>query len=327
MVAVAAGAAAAGDDREELTMITHMKPLVRSVLPIAALIGLTAASSVAADTSPATFASADAGVRAIVAAARADDQAKLIAILGPGSENLISSGDPIQDRNARQRIAAAAAQRTRLETLPSGAVIAHLGSDDWPLPIPLVKDGTQWRFDTKAAQDEVLNRRIGRNELSAVDVCLVYVAAQREHAHIERDYARKLRSDAGKRDGLYWEDPTGEHPSPIGPLLANASAEGYATDNTTDGARPYHGYFYRILTEQGPHGPGGAKSYLKDGKMVGGFALIAYPAEYGSSGIMTFIVGPQGVVYQKDLGATTAEVGKSTVAYDPDESWSPVRGD
>jgi hypothetical protein len=256
---------------------------------------------------------------------RSGNQATLTEILGPGSEDIVSSGDPIADRGARERVVAAAKQHTRLETLPSGDVIAHLGKDDWPLPIPLVKDGSKWRFDTKAAHDEILNRRIGRNELKTIEVCRVYVDAQREHGRLERTFAQKLHSDSGKRDGLYWEDPTGKQPSPIGPLLAEASAEGYAKQEPGAEPRPYHGYFYRILTEQGAHAPGGAKSYVKDGQMTGGFALLAYPAQHGASGVMSFVVGPQGVVYQKDLGAQTADVAKGMKTYDPDDSWAPVR--
>src|SRR5262249_37375529 len=158
---------------------------------------------------------------------------------------------------------------TRIETLPSGQAIAHLGTDDWPLPVPLVQVDGRWRFDAKTGHDEILNRRIGRNELKAIDVCRVYVDAQREHAKLEHDFAQKVRSAPGKRAGLYWDDP--KHPSPLGPLLAEASAEGYAQQKPGDEPRPYHGYFYRILTEQGPHAPGGARSYVKDGRMTAGF--------------------------------------------------------
>ena len=293
------------------------------MLAVLAVLGLRASAADA----PAQkqFANPDAAVRALVDALRSGDQAALLAILGPGSEDVVSSGDPIADRAARKPVVAAAAARTRLETLPSGAVIAHFGKDDWPLPIPLVKSGDQWHFDTAAGRDEILNRRIGRNELKAIDVCRVYVEAQREHAKLEHDYAQKLRSDAGKRDGLYWEDPTGKHPSPLGPLLAEAAAEGYSTENSPDAPRPYHGYLFRILTGQGPHAPGGARSYLKDGKMTGGFAMVAYPAEYGASGVMTFLVDAQGIVYQKNLLAQTDTVAKQITAYDPDDTWTPVR--
>src|SRR5262249_40575606 len=155
----------------------------------------------------------------------------------------------------------------------------------------------------------------------------VYVAAQREHAKLDGSYAQKLRSEPGKHDGLYWDDPSGKHPSPLGPLLAEASAEGYGQQPAGSEPRPYHGYMFRILSQQGAHAPGGAKTYLKDGKMTGGFALLAYPAEHGSSGIMSFLVGPQGVVYQKDLGDKTADAAKAITAFDPDESWAPTRAD
>jgi hypothetical protein len=270
-----------------------------------------------------TYARPDDAVHALVAAAAKGDTAELAAVLGPGSEEIVSSGDPVDDKAARERVVAAAKAKTRLETLQNGAVIAHVGEDDYPLAIPIVKDGAKWRFDTAAGREEVLNRRIGRNELKAIDVCRVYVEAQHEHAKLDKTYAQKLRSDAGKQNGLYWDDATGKSPSPLGPLLAEASAEGYKPGEG-EGPQPYHGYYFRILTEQGPHAPGGAKSWVNNGELTGGFALLAYPADHGSSGIMTFIVGPQGVVYQKDLGDKTADA-KSMAAYDPDESWTPVR--
>lgn len=271
------------------------------------------------------FKRAEDALPALIAAARADDKAAVLDILGPGGEEVVSSGDPVADRNARNRVLAAAKQGTRLETLPSGAVVVHVGKDDWPLPIPIVKDGDQWRFDTASGIEEILNRRIGRNELKAIAAARAYVDAQREYARLEGGYAQKVRSEPGKHDGLYWDDPTGKKPSPLGPLFAEASAEGYGQQPATGEPQPYHGYFFRILTEQGASAPGGAKSWVRDGKMTGGFALVAYPAEYASSGMMTFLVGPQGVVYQKDLGAKGAEVAKTMKAYDPDASWNPTR--
>jgi len=277
------------------------------------------------------FTSPNEAIRALVAAAGKDDQAALLAILGPGSEDIVSSGDPVSDRAERQRFASAADVRTRPETLDSGAVIFHLGRNDWPFAIPLVKDGDAWRFDTDAGHQELLNRRIGRNELNAISASRAYVDAQREYASRDRTgagaraYAQKIWSNAGERDGLYWDDPAGTHPSPLGPLVAQAESEGYGKRAPDTPPQPYHGYFYRILTAQGPHAPGGERSYLKDGRMTGGFALVAYPAEHGASGVMTFIVGPEGIVYQKDLGEQTEEVAKAMTAYDPDESWVPVR--
>jgi Protein of unknown function (DUF2950) len=309
----------------------HSRPSAGRAL-LLALAALTGARAVAGE-APAQrkFSQPIDAAHALVDAARAGNQDALLAILGPGSEDVVSSGDPIDDRAARQRFATSAAQHVGLETLASGAVIVHVGKDDWPFPIPLVKDGDRWRFDTPAGRQELLNRRIGRNELKAIDACRVFVQAQREYASRKTAgaggpvYAGKVRSDPGKQDGLYWDDPTGRQPSPLGPLIAEAEAEGYGKPQPGAAPRPYHGYLYRILTAQGPHAPGGARTYLKDGVMTGGFALLAYPAEHGASGVMTFLVGPQGVVYQKDLGDGTAEAAKAITAYDPDDSWTPVR--
>ena len=305
-------------------MRTHRTSIKRAMLHAGAILALTQSAPALADAQR-KFARPEEAVPALVDAARADDKAQLIAILGPGSEDIVSSGDPVEDRAARDRVVSAAKQKTRFETLPSGAVVAYLGKEDWPLPIPIVKDGSEWRFDTAAGRDEILNRRIGRNEIRAIAASLAYVDAQREHMKLEGDFAQKLRSEAGKRDGLYWDDPTGKHPSPLGPLLAQAAAEGYAQPAAGGEPQPYHGYFFRILRSQGAVAPGGAKSYVEDGKMTRGFALVAWPAEHGSSGVMTFIVGPQGVVYQKNLGDKTSEVAKAVTAYDPDESWTPTR--
>jgi hypothetical protein len=224
-----------------------------------------------------------------------------------------------------------ATERTRFETLPDGATIAHIGRQATPFAIPLVKDGERWRFDTAAGKDELLNRRIGRNELMAIAASRAYVNAQEEYARAsavrggERAYAQKFLSAPGQHDGLYWEDASGKDESPLGPLFASASAEGYDLAQQPVTPRPYHGYFFRILTGQGANAPGGARSYVKDGKMTGGFALLAWPAEYGQSGIMTFLVNSQGVVFQKDLGAQTAEAAKTITSYDPDTSWAPTR--
>jgi hypothetical protein len=318
--AAVADAAAAGGDKEDRDMPTRLKAITHCVAAVLSL-------SSPALAEQRKFVRPEEAVAALVDAAHADDKATIVAILGPGSEEVVSSGDPVEDQAARTRVVAAAKQRTRLETLPTGQVIAHLGKDDWPLPIPLVKDGNEWRFDTAAGREEIINRRIGRNELKAIAAAHAYVDAQRLYAKRQGGYAQKIRSDAGARDGLYWDDPSGKQPSPLGPLFAEASAEGYGKQEAGAAPQPYHGYFYRILTEQGANAPGGARSYVKDGKMTGGFALVAYPAEHGNSGVMTFVVGPQGIVYQKDLGAKTADVAQSMTAYDPDASWLPVRAD
>jgi hypothetical protein len=307
-------------------MRTHSRT-IRLHPRIAALLAVAVSTTALAESGQRTFARPEQAVPALVAAASADDQAALLAVLGPGSEDVVSSGDPVADDNARARVVAAAKERTRLEKLPSGEMIAHLGKDDWPLPIPIVKDGARWRFDTAAGREEILNRRIGRNELRAIAAARAYVEAQREYAGGGGGYAQKVRSTPGKRDGLYWDDPDGTYPSPLGPLFAEAASEGYGKKAAEEGPQPYHGYVFRILTAQGANAPGGEKSYVKKGRMTEGFALVAYPAEHGSSGVMTFVVGPQGIVYQRDLGADTAGIAKAMTAYDPDASWHPARDD
>ena len=316
VVDVAAGTGANGGSK----MRTHLIP----ALPLLAVLAL-GTTATAADQR--NFLRPEEALPALIDAARSGDKAQILAILGPQGEDVISSGDPVDDKLARDRVIAAAKEKTRLETLPNGEIVIHVGKDDWPLPIPLVKDGNEWRFDTANGLQELLNRRIGRNELKAIAASQAYVQAQREYKGLEGDYAQKVRSDSGKRDGLYWADPTGKKPSPLGPLFAEASAEGYGKQDPAAGPQPYHGYMFRILTSQGAAAPGGAKEYVKDGKMTGGFAMVAYPAEYSSSGVMTFIVGPQGVVYQKNLGDKTADVAKAMSAFDPDESWTPARAD
>jgi hypothetical protein len=278
-----------------------------------------------------TFAKPEEAVRALVAAAKKDDSTAMFAILGPKSEQVLSSGDPIADAADRKWFVNAASRRTSFEKVGDNTMIAQVGADAWPLPIPLVKSGDKWRFDTAAGADELLNRRIGRNELTAISVAHAYVDAQREYAAKDRTgggvgfYAQKIASEPGKHDGLYWEQTSDADRSPLGPLVADASSEGYAPVRGGEGPRPYHGYYYRILTSQGAAAPGGARSYVKDGQMTSGFALVAYPAEYRVSGIMTFIVGPQGIVFQKDLGEKTEELGKAMTAYDPDDTWVPAR--
>jgi len=325
---VVAVAAAGGTSR-----IGKVKRMRTMLLPVAlAILGAGAVAVRASE--PGTqerFKSPSAAMQALVAAARSNDTAKLLAILGPDAEAVVSSGDAVDDANDRSRFVARATERTRFESLPDGATIAQIGRQATPFAIPLVKDGEQWRFDTAAGKDELLNRRIGRNELMAIAAAHAYVDAQEEYARMraaqgdDQAYAEKFRSAPGQRDGLYWEAASGTEESPLGPLFASASAEGYQLTDQTTAPQPYHGYFYRILTGQGANATGGARSYVKDGKMTGGFGLVAWPAEYGQSGIMTFLVNRQGIVFQRDLGAQTGEVVKAMTTYDPDASWTPTR--
>jgi hypothetical protein len=218
----------------------------------------------------------------------------------------------------------------RVERPGDAKAILYVGKDDWPLPIPVVRSNGAWFFDTRAGKEEILNRRIGENELSVIQVCLAYVDAQREYYREPRDasgilkYAQKIRSNPGLQDGLYWESPPGAPPSPFGPLAARAGAEGYRRRGAGAGPAPYHGYYFRILTSQGPDAPGGAYDYVVRGHMIGGFALVAFPAEYRVTGVMTFLVNHDGVVYQKDLGPTTLALGREMKRFNPDRTWTKV---
>jgi len=243
----------------------------------------------------------------------------------------VSSGDAVQDKAVVDAFVAAYGDMHRFRKMPDGAQILLVGADNFPFPIPLKKNaGGQWFFDTAAGKDEILARRIGRNELAVIDVCLAMADAQAEYFSEKRDgasaqqYALKFISDSGKQNGLYWDSPEGQPKSPLGPLVAFATDEGY---NAKPAARaPFHGYNFRMLKKQGTHAPGGAKDYVVDGKMVGGFAFVAYPAEYGNSGVMTFLIDQDGVLLQKDLGKTTTETATAMDSFDPDNTWTVVSG-
>ena len=270
------------------------------------------------------FKTPEAAVDALVAAAKAGDTKALVGVLGPQGKAVVSSGDPVADTNIKEKFISAYDAKHAIEREGDGTQILMIGADDFPFPIPLVNKAGEWQFDTAAGLDEILRRRIGRNELAAIQVSLAYVQAQNEYASLDPGglgphvYAQRIISRPGKKDGLYWPTAEGETQSPLGELAAKASAEGYKA-----GAAPipYHGYYYRILTRQGADAPGGAYDYLANGKMIGGFALLAFPAEYGNSGIMTFIVNQDGVVYQKDLGRNTASIAVAMKAFDPDPTW------
>src|SRR5215813_14955846 len=275
-----------------------------------------------------TFPSPEEGVRALLDAAKNNDTASLLQILGPAAQTVINTGDPVSDQASRARFVQAYEEAHTLVQAGDTKVILQVGKDEWPFPIPLVKGSTSWRFDSKEGKEELLNRRIGRNELDVIQVCLAYVDAQREYymrnpRHVALlQYATKFMSTKGKHDGLYWETTADEPPSPLGPLVAQARREGYK--RAAGKPIPYHGYYYKILTGQGPDAPGGAYDYVVRGKMIGGFALVAYPAQYGSSGIMTFIVNHDGVVYEKDFGPNTAAMAQSMTKFNPDKTWKQL---
>lgn len=276
-----------------------------------------------------TFVSPEAAVEALIAAARAHDVKTLTAILGPGSKPLVDSGDAVADQNAFDDFVEHYEAGHAITKEGEARAILATGEDGYPFAIPIVKGDAGWRFDTVAGQEELIDRRIGRNELSAIQAALAYVDAQREYYQRNPDqaalqhYARRFLSSPNKRDGLFWPTADGEPESPIGALFVEAQAEGYKK-GTADKPSPYHGYVFRILEGQGPHAPGGAYSYLVGDQMIGGFALIARPATYDVTGVMTFIVNQEGVVYQKDLGPDTEAVAAAIKLFDPDESWQPV---
>jgi hypothetical protein len=277
----------------------------------------------AQETSQRTFSSPQEALTTLVQALQAGDRESLPAILGPESEEIISSGDPVSDKADRERFLAAYAEKADL-VRENDRVEVVLGNDNWPFPIPIVKKGDGWLFDTQAGKEEIVNRRIGRNELDTVKICQGYVEAQKEYASADREqdeiiqYAQKILSDPGKRNGLYWEAAEGEVPSPLGPFVARAAAEGYKRG---DKPIPFHGYYFRILTAQGSQAPGGAYNYVINGHMVAGFAMVAWPADYGASGVMTFVVNRNGVVHEKDLGPGTAETVRTMRLYNPDQTW------
>ena len=287
-------------------------------------------SAFAADAKQKSFKSPEEAAKTLIDAVKGNDTKELLTILGPAGKEVIFSGDEVAGKAWRERFVKAYEEMNKLVSENDKKVILHVGNEEWPYPIPVVKKGENWFFDTKAGKEEILNRRIGRNELSAIQVCLAYVDAQREYIMEDRDenklleYAQRLNSKEGEKNGLYWEAKEGEDRSPLGPIIAKAAVEGYTGKRPIGRRNPYHGYYYRILKAQGKNAPGGEYDYVVDGKMIGGFALVAYPAEYGSSGIMTFIVNQGGVVYQSNLGKDTEKIAKAMKKFDPDETWKKV---
>jgi hypothetical protein len=274
-----------------------------------------------------TFATPRAAADALADAATRFDVPDLLEILGPDGTDLVVTGDPVLDKTQASNFATAAKEKLAVETdkaNPKKATVV-VGKDDWPLPIPLVEQDGKWRFDSAAGRREILLRRIGRNELDAIEVCEGYVEAQEEYASEPRggasvtQYAQKVIGGADKQDGLGWRDADGTWRGPIGEKIAQAIAEGYDSKY-----EPYHGYYFKILKGQGPHAPLGQLDYVVKGLMIGGFALVASPAEYGVTGVKSFLVSNDGVVYEKDLGPKTLETFAAMERFDPDDSWSPV---
>jgi len=276
-----------------------------------------------------TFTGPQEAVSALVAAATNHDTNALHLIFGPELQELVSP-DVVQATEAFHRFVDRLTDKVQLATNSDSSITLEIGADNWPFPIPLVKQNDQWHFDTAAGKDEILARRIGRDELGAIDVCKAYLEAQREYASQDRlgdgvlAYAQFLRSTPGMHDGLFWPTNSGDELSPLGPLVAQARVEGYhrTAKMLNDEQAPYHGYYFKILTRQGKHAPGGKYNYLINGRMIAGFALVAWPAEWKNTGVMTFIVNQQGKVYQKNLGPKTAKIAACMTAYDPDDSWT-----
>jgi hypothetical protein len=266
-----------------------------------------------------TFASRMDAANALLVAIRNDDENALLSVLGADAKEIISSGDPIQDSNTRALFVTRYEDMHRMMKEPDGSTTIYMGAENWPMPIPLMEKSGRWYFDTPAGKKEILMRRIGQNEVSAITVSQELAAAQKEfYLQTHHEYAQKIFSDEGQQNGLYWKVAAGEKQSPIGPLVAAAEVYSHNQETATT---PYRGYFYQVLTGQGKNVPGGAKSYIVGTKMTGGFAFVAYPAEYRSTGVMTFIVDKTGMVYQKDLGKDTVAIGKAMTTFAPDLSW------
>lgn len=275
-----------------------------------------------------TFKSPEAAVSALVQAVKANNTKQLISILGQGSEVFILSGDRVQDQEHRNIFSQAFEEKNCLESSEEGQIRLIIGKDDWSFPFPIVKTRNKWRFDTETGAGEILRRHIVKNELNVIQVCLAIADAQKDYVDLmdeetgQPEYARKFKSSKGKKDGLYWDAPPDSEPSPLGSLVAEAWAEGYTRG--IGRSTPYHGYLYKILTTQGASANGGAYSYIFDGKMIGGFAVLAFPALYGSSGIHTFIFNHEGLLYKKDLGKNTVRIASAITIFNPDKTWKPV---
>ncbi len=275
-----------------------------------------------------SFACLETAVKALYEVFKSQDVRAIYRVLGPGSAELIYTGDPVADEKMRERVLAVYDESVKIELEGADRATLLMGAHDFPFPFPLKRVASGWKFDATAGAEEILNRRIGENELFVIRACLAYGDAQREYATVDRDgdglleYAQHFESSEGKRDGLYWPAAAGEESSPLGPLYARAQSEGYELDKP--GPTPFHGYNYRILKSQGAHAPGGAYDYLVRGNMIGGFALVAYPSRWGASGVMSFMCSHDGRVYQKNLGPDSAALASKMTRFDPDETWEKV---
>jgi hypothetical protein len=291
--------------------------------------GIAASTAQTGATAALTYASANEAVTALVDTLRADKRDELRIVLGPGSNKLLSSGDKYSDAEERQKFLAAYDEQNELVSAAPNRMVLQVGKDKWPLPISIVEASGRWHFDSQGGAQELVDRRIGRNEIAAIRTALAYVDAQKEFFVFtghkgQAQYAQRLVSSPGKYDGLYWPTEEGVPDSPLEPLVAMAREEGYPIDRSATGPRPYHGYYFRILIGQGANTPDGARDYISNGRMVGGFALIASPAIYGASGIMSFIVNQDGIVFQKDSGPQSAAIASTMKIFDPDLSWAKV---
>jgi hypothetical protein len=307
--------------------------LTLRVLSVSLALGLGGAqAALAQEAGQKTFNSAAEASDAFAAAVQNHDDAAMLAILGPSGQDLISSGDKVADKNNQDAFVTKYRTSHQFAAAGEGRTFLYVGSENWPTPIPLQKSGSQWYFDTDYGKHEILYRRIGSNELNVIKVCASIAEAQHDYyaalhdGATEHQYAQKFRSTAGTQDGLFWEVKAGSQPeSPLGPMVAEAASEGY--QHHTDGSltpHPFHGYIYRMPSSQGASAPGGARDYIVNGKMTGGFAVVAYPVSYRDSGVMTFIVDQEGQVYQKDLGLNTSQIATEMVSYNPDATWQPV---
>ena len=314
-------------------MTSHLRwvRLVAGALACALLIAVHVTIGAQAGDRPRAFASPDDAVKALLAAAKAANLEQLLAIFGPDGKELASTSDPETARTNLKVFTVAAREQIRLEDDGPNRKILVIGGEEWPFPVPLVKAADGWRFDTAAGKEEILARRIGRNELAVIDTCRAYVAAQKRYAADGHDgkpagaYAMAFASDPGKQNGLYWPAVRGQKLSPLGEMVAQAAEEKRANAANAGQRSPFHGYYFRILTAQGPAAAGGAKNYVVNGVMSGGFALVAWPAQYGATGVMTFLVNQDGVVFEKDLGKDTSSIAEKMAAFGPDKSWTRVQ--